>query len=66
MRFTARALIDRASIPSTDPGLARAQHAVRRRPGAATASSGRCLLCRDGPVVTYAGAVAHLLSERER
>ncbi len=27
---------------------------------------GPFLLCRDGPVVPYAGVVAHLLTERER
>jgi len=27
---------------------------------------GPFLLCRDGPIVPYAGVVAHLLTQRER
>ena len=65
MRFTARALIDRG----VDPGRIRVS--LERNMQCGVAWCGHCqlgpfLLCRDGPVVPYAGVVAHLLTERER
>ncbi len=65
MRFTARALVDRG----IDPG--RIRMSLERNMQCAVAWCGHCqlgpyLLCRDGPILPYAGAVAHLLLERER
>ena len=65
MRFTARALTDRG----VDPGRIRVS--LERNMQCGIAWCGHCqlgpfLLCRDGPVLPYAGIVAHLLTERER
>jgi NAD(P)H-flavin reductase len=65
MRFTARALIDRG----VDPAHIRVS--LERNMQCGVAWCGHCqlgpfLLCRDGPVLPYAGVVAHLLTERER
>lgn len=65
MRFTARALVDRGVDP------ARIRVSLERNMQCGLAWCGHCqlgplLLCRDGPVVSYDGVVAHLLNERER
>jgi anaerobic sulfite reductase subunit B len=65
MRFTARALTDRG----VDPGRIRVS--LERNMQCGVAWCGHCqlgpfLLCRDGPVLPYAGIVTHLLTERER
>ena len=65
MRFTARTLID----GGVDPAAIRVS--LERNMECGVAWCGHCqlgplLLCRDGPVVPYAGVVAHLLTERER
>ncbi len=65
MRFTARALVDRG----IDPGRIRVS--LERNMQCGLGWCGHCqlgpfLLCRDGPVLSYAGAVAQLLTERER
>jgi len=65
MRFTARALIDRGVDPT------RIRVSMERNMQCGVAWCGHCqlgplLLCRDGPVVPYAGVVAHLFTERER
>ena len=64
MRFTARALVDRGM----DPG--RIAVSLERNMQCGVGLCGHCqlgplLLCRDGPVVPYGGAVAALLLERE-
>ncbi len=65
MRFTARALVDRG----IDPGRIRVS--LERNMQCGLGWCGHCqlgplLLCRDGPVLPYAGTVAQLLTERER
>ena len=65
MRLTARALVDRG----IDPGGIRVS--LERNMQCGLGWCGHCqlgpfLLCRDGPVLPYAGAAAQLLSERER
>jgi NAD(P)H-flavin reductase len=65
MRFTARALVDMG----LDPG--RILVSLERNMECGLGWCGHCqlgpfLLCRDGPVVPYAGAVSELLAERER
>jgi len=65
MRFTARTLIDMG----VDPRLIRVS--LERNMQCAVAWCGHCqlgpfLLCRDGPIVPYAGAVSHLLTQRQR
>jgi len=65
MRFTARALLDKGIRPD------RIRISLERNMQCGVALCGHCqlgplLLCRDGPVVTYAGVVPQLLSERER
>ena len=65
MRFTARALVDRGVDPAA------ILVSLERNMQCGVGWCGHCqlgplLLCRDGPVVTYAGAVERLLSERER
>ena len=65
MRFTARALIDLGVDP------ARIRVSMERNMQSAISWCGHCqigpfLVCRDGPVMPYAGVVAHLLAERER
>jgi anaerobic sulfite reductase subunit B len=65
MRFTARSLID----GGVDPGCIRVS--LERNMQCGVAWCGHCqlgpfLLCRDGPVLPYAGVVAHLLTQRER
>jgi len=65
MRFTARALIDRGVDP------ARIRVSLERNMQCGVAWCGHCqlgpfLLCRDGPVLPYAGVVENLLTERER
>jgi NAD(P)H-flavin reductase len=65
MRFTARALIEMG----VDPGRIRVS--LERNMQCGVAWCGHCqlgplLLCRDGPVVAYGGAVARLMSERGR
>lgn len=65
MRFTARALIDRGVVP------ARIRVSMERNMQCGVAWCGHCqlgpfLLCRDGPVLPYAGIVSHLFTERER
>ena len=65
MRFTARVLIDQGVDPR------RIRVSMERNMQCGVAWCGHCqlgpfLLCRDGPVLPYAGVVAHLLTERER
>ncbi|MBF6557532.1 MAG: FAD/NAD(P)-binding protein [Acidimicrobiales bacterium] len=65
MRLTARALVGRGVDPE------RIRVALERNMQCGVGWCGHCqlgpfLLCRDGPVLPYAGAVSHLLSERER
>ncbi len=65
MRFTARALID----GGVDPRCIRVS--VERNMQCGVAWCGHCqlgpfLLCRDGPILPYSDAVAHLLTQRER
>jgi len=65
MRLTARALIDRGVDPT------RIRVSLERNMQCGVGWCGHCqlgplLLCRDGPILPYAGAVAHLLTERER
>jgi len=65
VRFTARSLID----GGVDPRCIRVS--LERNMQCGVAWCGHCqlgpfLLCRDGPILPYAGAVAHLLTQRER
>ena len=65
IRFTARALVDRGMDP------ARVLISMERNMQCGLGWCGHCqlgpfLLCRDGPVVPYGGAVAQLLTQRER
>jgi len=65
MRFTAQALINRGLDP------ARIRVSLERNMQCGLGWCGHCqlgpfLLCRDGPVVQYAGVVAQLFNERER
>lgn len=65
MRFTVRALVNRG----IDPGRIRVS--LERNMQCGLGWCGHCqlgpfLLCRDGPVLPYAGAVSALLNERER
>ncbi len=65
MRFTARALVGRGLDPE------RIRVSLERNMQCGMGWCGHCqlgplLLCRDGPVVPYAGLVTHLLTERER
>jgi NAD(P)H-flavin reductase len=65
MRFTARALIDLGVDPL------RIRVSMERNMQCAVGWCGHCqlgpfIVCRDGPVMPYAGLVAHLLTERER
>lgn len=65
MRFSARALVDQGVDPE------RILLSLERNMQCGVGWCGHCqlgplLLCRDGPVVTYAGAVERLMSERER
>ena len=65
MRFTARALID----SGVDPRCIKVS--LERNMQCGVAWCGHCqlgplLLCRDGPILPYAGVVTHLLTERER
>ncbi len=65
LRFVARALVDRGVHPD------RVRVSLERNMQCGIAWCGHCqlgpiLVCRDGPVVSYAGVVDHLLAERER
>jgi len=65
IRFTARTLIDLGVDPS------RIRVSLERNMQCGVAWCGHCqlgpfLLCRDGPVVPYAGVVSHLLTQRQR
>ena len=65
MRFTARALIDKGVGPE------KIRVSLERNMQCGIGLCGHCqlgplLLCRDGPVVTYAGIVGQLMSQRER
>lgn len=65
MRFTARALVDMGVDPQ------RILVSLERNMECGLGWCGHCqlgpfLLCRDGPVVPYAGIVSELLAERER
>ena len=65
MRFTARALVNQGVDPE------RIRVSLERNMQCGLGWCGHCqlgpfLLCRDGPVIPYAGAVSHLLNERER
>jgi NAD(P)H-flavin reductase len=65
MRFTARALVDLGVDPE---GIL---VSLERNMQCGVGWCGHCqlgplLLCRDGPVVPYAGLVAELLTQRER
>lgn len=65
MRFTARYLID----VGVDPRFIKVS--LERNMQCGVAWCGHCqlgplLLCRDGPILPYAGVVTHLLTERER
>jgi anaerobic sulfite reductase subunit B len=65
MRFTLRALIDRGVDPrSIDLSLERNMQCGVGLCG--HCQLGPLMLCKDGPVVPYAGRVAELLMERER
>jgi anaerobic sulfite reductase subunit B len=64
MRFTARALLDKGLRPD------RIRISLERNMQCGIGLCGHCqlgplLLCRDGPIVTYAGVVPRLLSEPE-
>lgn len=65
MRFTARALTDRGVRPQ------RIRVSLERNMQCGVGLCGHCqlgpfIVCRDGPVLPYGGAVAGLLMERER
>jgi anaerobic sulfite reductase subunit B len=65
MRFTARALVNQGVDPE------RIRVSLERNMQCGLGWCGHCqlgpiLVCRDGPVICYAGAVSHLLNERER
>jgi len=65
MRFAAKVLVDRGIDPQ------RIKLSMERNMQCGLGWCGHCqlgpfLLCRDGPVVTYTGEVARLISERER
>ncbi len=65
MRFTARSLMDEGVDPH------RIWVSLERNMECGVAWCGHCqlgpfLLCRDGPIVPYAGVVSHLLTQRER
>jgi NAD(P)H-flavin reductase len=65
MRFAARALLERGLAPE------RMRLALERNMQCGVGSCGHCqlgpwLLCRDGPIVTWASGAATLLGERER
>ncbi len=65
MRFAARTLIDCGVDPH------RIKLSLERNMQCGVAWCGHCqlgpfLLCRDGPVVPYAGLVSHLLTQRQR
>ncbi len=65
MRFTARALVDLG----VDPAAIRVS--MERNMQCGVAWCGHCqlgpyLLCRDGPVLPYGGAIAQLMVQRER
>jgi NAD(P)H-flavin reductase len=65
MRFTARALVDRGVDPAA------IVVSLERNMQCGVGWCGHCqlgplLICRDGPVFTYAGVVERLLVERER
>ena len=65
MRFTARALVDMGVAPEA------ILVSLERNMQCGLGWCGHCqlgpfLLCRDGPVVPYAGIVSQLLTERER
>jgi NAD(P)H-flavin reductase len=65
IRFTARALVSRGIDPE------RIRVSLERNMQCGIGWCGHCqlgpfLLCRDGPIVPYAGAVSLLLFERER
>lgn len=65
IRFTARALSDRGLSPE------RIRVSLERNMQCGVGLCGHCqlgplLLCRDGPVVTYAGAVSQLMGQHER
>ncbi|HEY7948672.1 MAG TPA: FAD/NAD(P)-binding protein [Acidimicrobiales bacterium] len=65
MRFIARTLIDSGFDPH------RIRLSLERNMQCGVAWCGHCqlgpvLLCRDGPVVPYAGIVSHLLTQRQR
>jgi NAD(P)H-flavin reductase len=65
MRFTARALLDKGIGPE------KIRVSLERNMQCGVGLCGHCqlgplLLCRDGPIVTYAGVVGQLMSQRER
>jgi NAD(P)H-flavin reductase len=65
IRFTARALVNRGIDPE------RIRVSLERNMQCGIGWCGHCqlgpfLLCRDGPILPYAGAVSQLLCERER
>jgi anaerobic sulfite reductase subunit B len=65
MRFTARALTDLGVDP------ARIRVSLERNMQCGLGWCGHCqlgpfLLCRDGPILPYAGAISRLLTQRER
>jgi anaerobic sulfite reductase subunit B len=65
MRFTARALVDRAMDPEA------ILVSLERNMQCGIGWCGHCqlgplLLCREGPVVPYAGLVSQLMTQRER
>jgi NAD(P)H-flavin reductase len=65
MRFTARALVDRGVDPD------RIRIALERNMQCGVGLCGHCqlgplLVCRDGPVIPYAGIGGELLRERPR
>ena len=63
MRLSARALADAGVAGRGHPGLAGAEHALRHR-RCGHCQLGPLLVCRDGPVVSYAEAVP-LLAVKE-
>jgi NAD(P)H-flavin reductase len=65
IRFTARGLVDLGLPPEN------IRVSLERNMQCGVGLCGHCqlgplLICRDGPVFTYAGVVADLLSQRER
>lgn len=65
MRLTARALVD-LGVPAGSIAVSLERNMQCGLGWCGHCQLGPLLLCRDGPVVPYAGAVARLLNQRER